>query len=691
MAPEKPGTGQLCFPDYQRLTPAKNRLALLGMMAALVATIILALLWNGANPAGAQSAPTITAVEITSDPGPGNTYGIGDTIRVQVTFSETVDVTGTPRLKIDMDPAEWGEKWASYDSGSGTTALVFTYTVVEPNISTQGIAVVENTLELNGGTIRSGDVDAALTHTGRAHDANHKVYWPLDVVDEVEVTSDAGSDNTYALGDAIRITVTFDEAVDVDTSGGAPRLKIDMDPAEWGEKWASYDSGSGTTALVFTYTVVEPNISTQGIAVVENSLELNGGSIQLAADEDADLAHYGLGHDANHKVDWRPSTFTESVSGPYVTAIVADLDDPVAELGGKDMGAGTADGGPVWWEVSLKAVPADANIDALRYKDLPGRGVKVSGWDMMNQEGSSNPRTAGDRVNWNGYQGYVVRVSLSDLVGPEVDLSDLEACAEVRFLYYSKRRYVVEEGTTAEDLHRDGEAKVWGCRSYHEEADPNEARVLFPVMPMDSPDLDRYSRFVLEAQLKGENRKSLGPVHMIEYGPRNPDSLKIAVNGQWWVAIAMPYAEIAQGIAYSECDDLTVVVAPSAAAYLYGHESASQITVPRYNFSVENCWAAPLPSPSPGLVFPVQIRWDPVAGADGFIVDVVREQSSGIPLAPELLAPSTTAFTFTSCHPSGDDNMMLVEVRPYVNPPQGSAANRAEWPGVKFALPCPTQ
>ena len=30
--------------------------------------------------------------------------------------------------------------------------------------------------------------------------------------------------------------MTFSEAVDVDTSGGTPRLKVDMDPAEWGEK-----------------------------------------------------------------------------------------------------------------------------------------------------------------------------------------------------------------------------------------------------------------------------------------------------------------------------------------------------------------------------------------------------------------------------------------------------------------------
>ena len=109
----------------------------------------------------------------------GDTYLLGESVQVTLTFSETVAVTGAPRLKIDMDPAEWGEKWAAYASGSATATLTFTYTVVEPNISTQGIAVLANTLDLNGGTIQSDGLDALLLHIGRAHDAGHKVDWNI--------------------------------------------------------------------------------------------------------------------------------------------------------------------------------------------------------------------------------------------------------------------------------------------------------------------------------------------------------------------------------------------------------------------------------------------------------------------------------------------------------------------------------
>ena len=341
---------------------------------------------------------TVSAVAVSSDAGDDDTYILDDVIEVTLTFSEAVDVTGTPRLKIDMDPAEWGEKWAGYQSGSGTASLTFAHTVVEPNVSTQGIAVLADSLELNGGTIQStsSQTEASLSHDGLGHDASHKVDWQQQpppanrpatgapaitgtarvgetltadtagISDEdglanatfsyqwraadadisgatgssytlagedegkavevrvsftddaghgetltssataavtaarppevtaVAVVSNPGADHTYGLDDVIRISVTFGEAVDVT---GSPRLTIKMDPS-YGEKWAAYQSGSGTATLTFAHTVVEPNLSTQGVAVLANSLELNGGAIASAAfSVAADLSHDGLDHD----------------------------------------------------------------------------------------------------------------------------------------------------------------------------------------------------------------------------------------------------------------------------------------------------------------------------------------------------------------------------------------------------------
>ena len=127
---------------------------------------------------------------------------------------------------------------------------------------------------------------------------------PAPAVTAVAVVSDAGSDATYALGETIRVRVTFNQAVNVDTTGGAPRLNIRMDP-RWGTFQAAYESGTGTANLTFAYTVAEPNTSPPGIAVLANTLELNGGAIRSASGTDAKLAHAGLGHDAKHKVNWR--------------------------------------------------------------------------------------------------------------------------------------------------------------------------------------------------------------------------------------------------------------------------------------------------------------------------------------------------------------------------------------------------
>ena len=270
------------------------------------------------------SPPSVTGVSVVSDAGADKTYALGETIRVRAAFDRAVEVTGAPRLGIDMDPAFWGEKWAPYESGSGTDSLTFAHTVVEPNLSTQGIAVLANSLALNGGTIREGGIDAVLAHDGLAHDANHKVDWQAQpaggavgtsgpsgnsgnsgppTVSALTVISGPGAGDAYLLGDTIRIRATFSEAV---TVTGTPTLSIDMDPAAWGTKQAAYESGSGTTSLTFAHTVVEPNLSTQGIAVLANTLQLSGGTIRSGGGANAALGHSGLAHDSGHKVDWRP-------------------------------------------------------------------------------------------------------------------------------------------------------------------------------------------------------------------------------------------------------------------------------------------------------------------------------------------------------------------------------------------------
>ena len=299
-------------------------------------------------PVRTSVPPAVTGVEMVSDSGSDDTYALGETIRVRVTFSEAVEVDaadGTPRLKIKMDP-NYGEKWAVYESGGGTESLTFAFKVVQPNESTRGIAVLADTLEANGGAIRSASTgtDAGFGHDGLDHDPAHKVDWRLAPagtasVTGVEITSDPGDDDTYALGETIRVRLTFSEAVDVT---GTPRLKIKMDP-NYGEKWATYESGNGTTGLTFTHEVVQPNESTRGIAVLTNTLALNGGAIRsVSGGADAHLPHTGLGHDADHKVDWRltPAVNNAATGTPTITGTAQVGETLTAEASGISDGDG---------------------------------------------------------------------------------------------------------------------------------------------------------------------------------------------------------------------------------------------------------------------------------------------------------------------------------------------------------------
>ena len=122
-------------------------------------------------------------------------------------------------------------------------------------------------------------------------------------ISSVAITSDpdAGDareedDGVYGIGDAIEVTLTFNENV---TVTGTPRLELYIGGTR---KTAAYESVVGNV-VVFSYTVAERDNDTDGIAIGANRLTLNGGSIKDAADNDADLSHDALSAQEDHEVD----------------------------------------------------------------------------------------------------------------------------------------------------------------------------------------------------------------------------------------------------------------------------------------------------------------------------------------------------------------------------------------------------
>jgi hypothetical protein len=95
--------------------------------------------------------PTVSNVTSSSTNG---TFSIGDSVSIQITFTEAVTVSGTPRLTLETGSTD---RAVDYVSGSGTTTLTFTYTVQAGDSSTDLDYVSTSSLALNGGSI----VDAA--------------------------------------------------------------------------------------------------------------------------------------------------------------------------------------------------------------------------------------------------------------------------------------------------------------------------------------------------------------------------------------------------------------------------------------------------------------------------------------------------------------------------------------------------
>ena len=123
--------------------------------------------------------PAVDDLDVTSTPKADiDTYGREETIEVTVTFDQAVNVTGTPRIRLRIGGGmQEHYRWADYDGGTGTTALRFTYVVVEGDMDDDGIYILENELELNGGAIQGVDDDVAadLDYPRQGTQSGHKV------------------------------------------------------------------------------------------------------------------------------------------------------------------------------------------------------------------------------------------------------------------------------------------------------------------------------------------------------------------------------------------------------------------------------------------------------------------------------------------------------------------------------------
>ena len=238
--------------------------------------------------------PNVTGVS--ADDGP---YKEGDTFDITVTFDEPVNVTGIPQLLLETGADDDDDAVVDYSSGTGTTELVFPYTVGATHNSDDLNYVNEDSLTLNVGVSIVATDDDAVADLRLPATTDAASLGGSDVI----VDTEAPAFGSAATTDNITIEITVTEPLDETMTAGIFRVPT--------------KTVTGTTEIsdnTITITVSTAIVSGDAITVLYTAAAA-GGVTDVAGNA---LATFG------------PETVTNNVpavTGPTVIIATDDADN----------------------------------------------------------------------------------------------------------------------------------------------------------------------------------------------------------------------------------------------------------------------------------------------------------------------------------------------------------------------------
>ena len=110
-----------------------------------------------------------------------------------------------------------------------------------------------------------------------------------------QIQNDGDRDGEWTAGEPIRVTLQFDERVSVETTDGVPGVTLTLgeSEAETTELSTLFSHVAHEDTLVFEHLVTADESPVRHIALVADSLALNGGQINSVSGPAVDLAHQG--------------------------------------------------------------------------------------------------------------------------------------------------------------------------------------------------------------------------------------------------------------------------------------------------------------------------------------------------------------------------------------------------------------
>ena len=214
--------------------------------------------------------------------------------RSLLNLSEAVTVAGgTPTLTLNDGGT------ATYSSGSGSNALTFSYTVgAGQNTSDLTVTAVN----LNSATVTDGAGNAAnLTGAVTNPAGTLQIDTTAPVISAISETPASGH---LKAGKVVTYTLTMSEAMTV--AGGTPTLTLNDGGT------GTYVSGSGTSTLTFSYTVLAGQ-NTPDLMV--SAVNLNGASVTDGAGTAANFSLSGIAQ-GSPEVDTTAPAVTAQLVNP---------------------------------------------------------------------------------------------------------------------------------------------------------------------------------------------------------------------------------------------------------------------------------------------------------------------------------------------------------------------------------------
>ena len=234
-----------------------------------------------------------------------NYYSAGETIQIDVTFSENVRINADPEegspISLTGVVGDESEVFVYLQSLSTSDTLRFGYRVEDGDNDADGISLTANAITLHGSTTLR---DSSGNDADLSHDAVSAMGGAVDTtaptIDRIFVsTRPDGGASAYKVGHTIGIGVSFTEKV---TVTGTPQLQITIGT---GTVTADLNTHEGHL-ISFDYEVVQGDADSDGVSVAADSITLNGGTITDAAGNDAVLTHTAYEAGSDHGVDGSP-------------------------------------------------------------------------------------------------------------------------------------------------------------------------------------------------------------------------------------------------------------------------------------------------------------------------------------------------------------------------------------------------